>query len=333
MKLLATGDLHIRGTSPRNRTDDYKEALKAKLREVFELARQHMVEAILIPGDIFDRPEVSTGVLLEFMAVFNETPVDIYTTPGNHDVYGYSLTTYERTSLRLLELLVPRLHVITDPTKYVFLAPGPGSFFITFTPYSGAMDIDGYGYSPESGMEPAEWHQSALKIHVAHGMLLDHVPPFDRYTLLADAKTTADLVICGHYHNGFGIYDRADGKVFLNPGALGRIQATVQEIERPIQVALITLQDGIRAFTVELLPIRCAAPGDQVLDRSKIEAAQRRQYAMDSFTTLIQTRTGERVLLNVDDIVQTIAAQEAAAPEIVTLALAKINEQKQYVRG
>lgn len=34
VKFLFVGDLHLRGTNPRNRIDDYKEAAKQKLKEV-----------------------------------------------------------------------------------------------------------------------------------------------------------------------------------------------------------------------------------------------------------------------------------------------------------
>lgn len=38
VKFLFVGDLHLRGTNPRNRIDDYKEVAKQKLKEVFKIA-------------------------------------------------------------------------------------------------------------------------------------------------------------------------------------------------------------------------------------------------------------------------------------------------------
>ena len=69
VKFLFVGDLHLRGTNPRNRIDDYKEVAKQKLKEVFKIAVDNAVDAILQPGDIFDRPEVGIAVLLEFAEV------------------------------------------------------------------------------------------------------------------------------------------------------------------------------------------------------------------------------------------------------------------------
>ena len=112
MKLIFTGDWHLRGNNPRNRIDDYPTTAVAKLREVFKIAVERDAKYILMPGDVWDRPEVSIAVLLDFAKILNESPVPIFVTPGNHDIYGYNLGSYNRSSLRLLEMLVPNLQVI-----------------------------------------------------------------------------------------------------------------------------------------------------------------------------------------------------------------------------
>ena len=71
-------------------------------------------------------------------------------------------------------MLVPKITVITEPKAYE-LAVGRYTVYLTATPYSRQMDIIGYGYSPEVDTLP-----NTVNIHMAHGMLLDHKPPFDR---------------------------------------------------------------------------------------------------------------------------------------------------------
>lgn len=331
MKLLFMGDLHLRGNNPRNRIDDYPTAAKQKLREVFSIAQREEVVAILQPGDVFDRPEVSISTLLEFAEVFRESPVPIYCTIGNHCIYGYNLGSYSRTSLRLLEMLVPQLKVIADSGVAVNLSKetavgGKYPVYLTATPYSRLMDIDGYGYSPDIDVG-----SDAIKVHIAHGMLLDHKPPFDRYSDLYKVPTTADLVLTGHDHLGYGVYNRADGVTFCNPGSLLRISASVKEIERQVRVALITLDTFTAKRTIEFLPLTCAKPGEEVLDRSSIDEANQRQYAMEAFSTLIQTHTGGKVLMDVNQIIETIAAEEHFAPDVVAAALAVIDQQREAV--
>ncbi|WP_332648815.1 metallophosphoesterase family protein [Lysinibacillus sp. 54212] len=319
MKFLYFGDVHIRGKNPRNRTDDYKESLKAKLREIWKLAEYNKVDGVLCPGDIFDRPEVTNSVLLEFAEVFKECPTNFYTTPGNHDVYSYNLDTYKRTSLRILELIVPQLHVITDASRNVTFGK---EVAISFQPYDQFIDKDGYGYTPGN---PLKDH---FKIHIAHGMLLDHDPKvFDRYTYVGTVKTEADLVLTGHDHLGFGIYNRADGKVFMNSGAICRLAASEAEIERKVQVALITVENK-QLEGIELIDLRSAKPGNEILDRSQIEADQQRQYAMDEFAALIQTEDGGKAVVDLNAIIESIAEKEGYAPEVVRIALEKIGEAK-----
>ena len=324
-KLLFIGDLHLRGNNPRHRIDDYQEAAVEKLKEIFSLAAEHNVDAILQPGDVFDRPEVSISVLLQYTRVFKQSPVPIYVTIGNHCIYGYNLHSFERSSLRLLEMLVPQLTVIWDDTaRTVGTQP---NVILTATPYSRLMDIDGYGYDvPETALQ-----LSGTRIHIAHGMLLDHVPPFDRYTLIDSCKTRADVVLTGHDHVGYGVYRRADGVLFCNPGAVMRMSASITEIERPVQVALITVEPE-KDVNIQLIPLKCAKPGNEVLDRSAVDAANERRYAMETFSTLIQAHTGDKVLLDINQIIESIAAEENYAPNVVNTALAVIDRERETVK-
>jgi exonuclease SbcD len=326
IRFIYFGDPHIRGTNPRNRTDSYVEAWKAKLREIWQLGKQYEVEAFLQPGDTFDLPDVANSVLNEAADVFSEAPAPIYTTAGNHDIPGYNVAAFGNTSLRLLERIVPQFHVVNNPAMPTFFG-GRGDYpevQVTFTPYSGQIDRDGYGYSPEYQ------NRHAYAIHIAHGMMLDHTPPFDRFTLMQEVKTTAHMVITGHDHTGYGIYRRADGVTFCNPGSLTRLSASESEITRPIQVALIEVtppdvaHTGRREASIKLIPLQCAKPGPEVLDRSRIEKESQRQYAMENFAALIQTVNGERVRLDINQIVETIAEQEGVAPSVVQKALERI---------
>ena len=328
IKYLFVGDLHLRGNNPRNRIDDYVEAAKRKLKEVFSIAKDNEVDAILQPGDIFDRPEVGIAVLLEYSEILKESPVDIYCTIGNHDIYGYNVGSYYRTSLHLLEMLVPQLHVIESPeAKPIYLAKGHYKVYLTATPYNRDMDINGYGYSPDVEYN-ADLH---IGIHIAHGMLLDHKPPFDRYSDLYKVDTDADIILTGHDHIGYGVYHRkADGKLFVNPGSLLRMSASVGEISRPIQVAVITIDEVTGEYDATLIPVT-AAPGEEVLDRSKIEEEKQRQYAMENFSALIQGHTGNKVLMDINQIIDQVAAEEKYSPEVVQTALQIIDSQREGV--
>lgn len=331
VKFLFVGDWHLRGNNPRNRTDDYPDVAKEKLREVFKIAVDNGVDAILQPGDIFDRPEVGIAVLLEYAQVLKECPVDIYCTIGNHDIYGYNVDSYYRTSLRLLEMLVPNLHVIQSSSdKPIYVSKGRYRVYLTATPYSKDMDINGYGYSPDVEYNDPD----AIGVHIAHGMLLDHKPPFDRYSDLYKVDTKASVILTGHDHMGYGIYNRsADGKLFVNPGSLLRMSASVGEITRQVRVALITIDDIKGTYSADFIPIESAKPGEEVLDRSRIEEEKERQYAMENFSALIQGHTGNKVLMDINQIIDQVAAEEKYNPDVVRTALQIIDGQREKVEA
>jgi len=328
VKFIYTGDWHLRGTNPRNRVGSYVDAAKEKLREVFGIAEQVGAVAIVCGGDIFDSHQVADSVKDMYADLLSESPVPIYTTAGNHDLSGYNLDTYKNGSLSILERMVPGLHVKLRPDDAEIIIPNDGAppIYLTFTPYSGKVDREGYGYSPEN-LKSLEGYPEPFRLHTSHAMALDHIPPFDRFTLLTDIQTEADLLLTGHCHTGYGVFNRADGKVFCNPGSLLRSSASMSELERPIQVAVIDVR-AKNDFDITLVRLKCAKVGTEVLDRTGIEADAARSYAMDTFAALIKTNTGAKVLLDITAIVETIAAQEEIDQEVVDVALKKIAEAR-----
>lgn len=324
-KLLFVGDLHYSGVNPENYVSDYKEDFRTQMQEVYDLARKHNVEAILTPGDVFNSHTVSNSTLLELFEILQESPVKWYTIIGNHDIVGYNTDSYNRSSLRLLNMLLSdKVRLISNDKIFPsvgmwhFAIPDKGEFVLTGTHYSNEMDVDGYGYTPETCKD-------VFNIHLSHGMLLDHVPPFERYTLIQDVQTTADLVLCGHDHTGFGVVTRSDGKMFCNPGAFMRQKASENELNRTVQVALITV--GFEN-TVELIPLQSAKPGHEVLSRKALEEAKQRDYAMSEFAALIQSKTGEVISLDTLQVVQEIGKSENVPQEVISEAVRLIQGRR-----
>jgi len=333
IKLLYAVDPHVRGTNPRNRIDDYKAACFAKLREIFAKAAQYEAKGIIFSGDFLDAPEVSNQVLLEIADLLFESPCLMFDTIGNHNIYGYNLDTFKRSSLRVLSRLCPKYVIQYDPTVALPFDDKAGTTaLLSFTPYSNRMDVNGYGYSPE--YDPGEvfkggGFENAVKIHVAHGFLLDHTPPFQGFTLIKEAVTTANIVLTGHDHIGYGVYKRADGVTFCNPGGITRLAASVDEMERPIRIALITIDNG--KTTIDLLPLETAKPGSEVLDRTAIEAAKQRIESMEQFTTLLKSveRYYHRSPL---EILADVAKEDKIPDFIVSEAVSLIEAAQMKVR-
>ena len=103
MKFLFFTDSHIRGTTPKNRKDNFYETLKTKLLEITNISKKLDVDYILHGGDWFDRPDISPSIVREFAIIIKTFEKPIYTIAGNHDIYGHNPDTIGRTMLGLLE--------------------------------------------------------------------------------------------------------------------------------------------------------------------------------------------------------------------------------------
>jgi len=324
-KAIVTGDLHFRGTNPRARLDNFQEALTTKLIEVFSLAREHKTDCIIIPGDIFDGPSTSWGVVADLIQILKTAPCPILSIHGNHDIYGGNVISKHRTPYGLL-------------SKIGFLWDVEDSEFTGEVEKDGQIVlITGCGFdtntdtkTPEGKAQfsPRIWVDGAFQIHVVHSMLLDKQPGFDmRHTLISEVKTSAQVIISGHEHTGFGIVRReSDRMLFVNPGALCRLSAHVAEIERPVQVVLLTVENGQAA--AELIPLKSARPGHEVLSREHIEAAAERESRIDEFLKLLASE-GEAKFLEVREIVEDIAARENLPEAIKAEALRRIGEARE----
>ncbi len=240
MKLLITGDWHYRANPPRARKDDFQATLNAKLQEVGDIARKHDVDAIVVPGDVFDSPNPAYSTLTALEQVVEDIGRQIWAIPGNHDEFGHSLESLNRTAYGHLS----GTGMIADLTREPVIA---GCVAVEGNGFSANTDngIDDYikKYNTPSGM---------VSIVVAHGMLLERAPGFEiKHTLLdavARYPRCPDVLVCGHEHLGFGVkrLPRVKGGelVAINPGALVRLTAHPGEIERMPQVCLLEIYPG-----------------------------------------------------------------------------------------
>ena len=319
-KALIIGDVHYRAGNPRSRLDNYQEAITAKLLECFDLARQHKVDVILQPGDLFDSPGVAWDTVKQLALILKKAPCPFLTIPGTHDTWAHNLSTLYRTPFSFLSAL----EVFYDVSEASF---GDNNV------------ITGHGYDHETDttagahqFTPPNFISATFKIHLVHAMLLDHVPVEGmKHTLISQVDTTADVIVAGHVHYGLGnsyVHRRNDRVLFVNPGALCRKEASLINMERPIQVALLTVKEGQAA--AELIPLKSARPGHEVLSREHIEAAAERESRIEEFLKLLASE-GEAKFLEVREIVEDIADRDNIPADVKQEALRRIGAAREVL--
>lgn len=207
-------------------------------------------------GDLFHTPDVSNKFTGEIAQIIKSWGVDTYVVPGNHDLFGYNISTLYNTKLGLLETtgvikILDRLHPLVIKR---------GNFRI---------GIDGQEYYEDIDKgNPADFSVTDLSVDlnilVYHGMLLDHkffsgVP----HTLIDDVITSADLVLAGHYHPGFAQVELND-TTYCNPGSGLRIENTAENRVNTPKMAVIDIDESSAEFTIKYVPYASAKPGDDV---------------------------------------------------------------------
>lgn len=322
MRILFFTDTHIRGTNPQNRTDNFLETLYQKIKEVFDIAQKNNVDMLLHGGDIFDRPDIAPSLARDFVLLINKYSLPVYAVAGNHDIYGQNPLTLNRTMLGLLDG-ADVVKLIKPGEKLYFMA-GDKKIQLTGQHYYYGIDADdekkGYIIKKDPDVD--------IAIHMVHGMLLEK-PFFEgmAYTLIDRIlETEADITLCGHYHTGFGT-KYIDGKYFINPGSLVRINNSLNELLRMPKVIFLDIEDGIK---IQEIYLKNAMPGEDVLDRSKVEALSFRDKKLSQFIQSVYS-TGQYDTFDINRIIEQISKQENLKDEVVQEALKRIGKAQELL--
>ncbi len=316
MKFLFFTDSHIRGTTPKNRKDNFYDTLKSKFFEIKQLTEELDIDYVLHGGDWFDRPDISPSIVREFAIILRDMGKPIYTLAGNHDLFGHNPSTVNRTMLGILEGIgIIRL---LQAGEEIVLEKDGVRVQLTGAPY--IYDIDGENFRDYYIIKKRSDVDYA--INMVHGMLLK-TPFFEgiQYTLVDDIKDTeADITIAGHYHNGFGLVNH-QSKFFANPGSIVRVANSLGELKRRPKVLIITLTDRIQIDEVEL---KSALPGDEVLDRTQLEISKDRLAKLNQFYSDV-SKTSQFTRIDLEEIINEIAANSELNHEVRNEALRRIS--------
>lgn len=322
MRILFFTDTHIRGTNPQNRKDNFSETLYQKVEEVFDIAQKNNVDILLHGGDIFDRPDISPSLVRDLILLISKYSLPIYAVAGNHDIYGQNPLTLNRTMLGLLDGAdVVRL---LKPGEKLYFTEGNKKIQLTGQHYFYGIDAD---YGKKSYIIKKD-SDVDIAIHMVHGMLLEK-PFFEgmAYTLIDEIlETQADITLSGHYHAGFST-KCIDDKYFINPGSLVRINNSLNEFLRMPKVVILNLEDEIK---IEEIYLTKALPGEEVLDRTKVEALSFREKKLSEFIQSVYS-TGQYDTFDINNILEQISKQQNLKDEVIMEALRRIGKAQELL--
>lgn len=283
MKFIFMTDTHGRTNNPASRKDNFPDTILKKIEWVIDYANSKDAR-ILHGGDWVNRPDTSPAYISKMCKIFKKAKYPILGILGNHDIYGYNPSTYYRTPLHIASSCNAFSIIGED-----FINVEGSNIYISGSSSTGLLDKNGRTseyYTPRR-LKPKD--EGEVRIHIVHGFLTDHSwPEGVPYTLINDIDDTdADILLTGHEHSGYGIIKK-ENKIFCNPGALGRVSASVGDVNRNVQIAEITIEDGVYDVSLIPLPDDIARPADEVLDRVALEEEKAANARIETFAQQIE---------------------------------------------
>lgn len=193
VKVLHTADFHLGSpfeTLAPDKASERTEGQYALLEKIISLAEQYAVEAILIGGDLFDRPTVSPDIATRVSKIFSETDIPIFIAPGNHDYFHtrspYNLISWPGNVHIFKSHAIERVE-LDNLVVYGAGFTGP----CVFDPLLG-------GFSTMSSMTGGLDHKPSVM--VLHGELNPPEPRYNPVYASDIAASGLDYLALGHIH-------------------------------------------------------------------------------------------------------------------------------------
>lgn len=322
---IIIGDSHVTGQNPVSRKDFYPETIIKKFKEIMELAREIKADNIMSVGDIFHTPDPSNTTKGRLGEVLQTRPCPFYTLAGNHDLFGGNFATYERTGIGLLQKL-KSLDILHDDKPLFFKK---GKLRIQLTGQNYHFNID--HRNPEMDYCRRKADGITHSIHLAHGYLTDKKLIFP-HTMIDRVKdlTEADVTISGHLHKTFR--KEHNGKIFANPGPLGRMTSSTGDMIRPKVFILRITQEGV--LTLEDYFLKVAQAPEEVLDRTHLKNDETHYYKMAAFMeSLSQLNQKTNQSLDIYEILHQVTEDEKIDPLVKADALLAISHAEAELQG
>lgn len=272
IKILATGDLHLRKSAPAMRIDDFLATQERKLVEILDMAEEQEVAEVIFPGDVFDRADAPYGLVEQAIRWLASRRLHYLFVFGQHDL-RYHTSDKQNTPLGVLCTALGTQARILSPKSPYRVSSGHTNAIL-------------YGCSWGEPL-PSELEEADHRIMVMHRPISDKPLPWDHpdFLLARDLvkKCPADIFITGDNHTQFIVSYKGHGKdrTVINMGSVMR--TTTGQVNHEPAVALISLGRSEFELDVRQIQIR-----KNVFDLERIQAKEQKEERIAAFVTGLQ---------------------------------------------
>jgi len=288
MKLLITGDWHIRNTVPERRLDDYWVTVRKKIDFILDLAVKEKCNLILQPGDLFDSHKANDLLKGYIIRSLKKRKIKVVTVFGQHDL-RYHSSNVMNTPLAVL---------YASEVAYV-ASEEPQDF----------SDVHIYGASWHEDIPKEIQGLGAFNILIMHKMVIENEKLWDgqegqKFGNILLKTLPYNLIVSGDNHLSFVISNKL--KRLVNCGSL--LRSAIDQIDHhPVVYIFDTNTEVLERHWVPCEPF------DQVFDMAKVSAEKERDEKMEAF---VDKLTGETELEGLDFIKNLHSFVESNKEEI-----------------
>jgi len=284
MKLLWRTDVHLSERTPRSRTDNWREAILGKLRQVGEIASEIKARAVIDGGDFFDikSPSRTSHDLIREVAELHEAyPCPVYANVGNHDcVYGdYTYLPQQPLGVLFATGVFNRLY---DEHEVTFKADfnGKRDVRVVGIPYHGTT----YDMKRFENIEKGDEAYLVVAVHCLaseKGGSMFENEDIVKYNDLISLNPDVDVWLFGHWHKDQGVWEKK-GRYIVNTGSMSRGALIQDDMDRkPCAIELDFSPEGIEITRHDLkIP-----ESVEVFDVRGREQAEMRESVMEDFVS------------------------------------------------
>ena len=308
MNLLQVNDPHLADSPPKYRKETYMEDILVKMEEISGIVRDTKTDVVIIVGDLFHTKaanRVSHRLVQEVMRILSSYGVDVFITPGNHDLSSGNLESIKKQPLGVVGKC-PNVHVIVgnltiQGVKFVFV---PGTADVLGGLCEKVL-LDTY--------DPGDvlvFHGSLEKKPAIYPHILPTSPALmNRY----------NVVLYGHIHDYHGVY--TIGKTtFCNVGAISRGSLKESDMGRRPKVLSVRLSDsGVFSSSQEIVLQSAKAP----VEVFKVVEAFRDKSKADGIDAFVKAmESSELAFVDITSIVASVKESDmepAVKQEIISI--------------
>lgn len=295
MKVICSGDWHIRATPTKFRKPNYYELMFGKLNWILDFATKNNTFVVIQPGDFFDSPDVPNHVMVDTIKAIGD--IDVCTVYGQHDC---AYRNHNNTALSVL---------IEDGTVDL----------LSNTPieYGEKKQVDIYGASWDAKI-PEVKDKNNFNILVLHKMIVKDESLFpDQKNFSAAAAFSKenkdyDLIVSGDNHHSFSYVPKNKSyPSIINCGSLMRM--TTAQYEHKPCIWVVDTETG--ELEQHFIPIK---PIIEVF-KEEAEEIKERDAKTEAFIEMLSSSKAD-TQLSFEDNLKTLLSEQKLSENIEKLA-------------